>query len=116
MSKRDEARLALGAERPPEELQTPEEHARALGHVTEYQEPFRVRGAPGMKTAYSWQHGAAAQLHGWNQHKLDSAEPFRLSRVAYEAALLAASTADERGNYHPHPAALSPFAPKSEVP
>lgn len=97
------------------ELQTPEEHARALGHAQDVQEPFRMGGGrPGMKQSFSWKHGAAAQLHGWNAHKLHSAEPFKISRADYEAALDAATDADGDGEYTPHPAALSEYAPKSE--
>jgi len=94
---------------------TPEEHARDTGNVRDYQESFKLNGSPGIKPAYTWQHAAAAQLHGWNAHKLHSAEPFTLTREAYSAALDAGATADERGHYTPHPGALSPFAPKSEV-
>lgn len=68
---------------------TPEEHARAAGQVTrEQREPVTFNGEdPG--PAYTWQHAAAAQLHGWNHHKLHDATPLTITREAYEAALKA---------------------------
>lgn len=68
---------------------TPEEHARATGQVlAEEREPVRFNGQhPG--PLYSWQHAAAAQLHGWNHHKLHDATPLKISKAEYEAALKA---------------------------
>jgi hypothetical protein len=80
-----------------EALATPHEHAVALG-------AFRTRklqagavvaaiggGTPNLDE-YSWQHAAAAGLHGWTEHEHHAAEPMRLAAAAYKAALVAAST------------------------
>lgn len=58
----------------------------------------------------AWKHAAAAVLHGWPLHQHHTAAPMELSRGDYEAALEAACTTDELGNYTPHPGALSPHA------
>lgn len=64
--------------------------------------PFDVVGD------FLWEHEAAAVLHGWTLHQHHAGEPFKLSRADYEAALKAAGVTDSKGEYHPHPAALSP--------
>lgn len=76
---------------------TPHEHAVALG-------AFKQRGLRAGSVAltsingqsvstdeYSWQHNAAAALHGWAEHEHHEAKPMHLSAEDYRAALLAAS-------------------------
>jgi hypothetical protein len=70
--------------------------------------PFDVIGD------FLWQHEVAAVLHGWAAHAHHAGEPMRLTRADYESALKAA--APDKGNPTPHPAALSPHAPKPEDP
>ena len=68
---------------------TPEEHARATGQVErEEREPITINGERS-GPAYTWQHAAAAALHGWNHHKLHDAEPLLITQDAYKAALKA---------------------------
>lgn len=71
------------------ESATPEEHAVQAGQLlAAMREPVTFNGVhPG--PAYTWQHAAAAQLHGWNHHKLHDATPLQISRKAYDAALKA---------------------------
>jgi len=52
----------------------------------------------------SWQHNAAAALHGWQQHKHDAAEALSLTEADYRAALKAVEGAPP---LQPHKAALS---------
>ena len=51
---------------------------------------------------------AAEVLHGWTSHSKHTADPLTISRDAFDAALVAVSEADSRGNYTPHAAALAP--------
>ncbi len=95
---------------------TPHEHAVQLGNLApEYNGPrFGSR-----RQRYSWQHEAAAQLHGWARYELDGhPEPFRLSREDYESALKAtAPEAPKKGQPAPpmraHEAAIAK-APKGD--
>ena len=57
-----------------------------------------------------WQHSAAAALHGWDAHVHHVGAPMQLSGEDYFAALVSASEPDAKGNYRPHPGALSPHA------
>lgn len=84
-------------------LATPEEHAAATGQF--FKRPAFTGGqTQGAKPEYR----AAAVLHGWTTHSLHTAEKLLITREAFDAALEAAQTADERGNYTPHRAACSP--------
>lgn len=70
---------------------TPEE----LAEVTENRFALRPNiafgGGSQQQWAFSAAHSSAANdpRYGWNQHNLDSAEPFRLTKTAYVAALKA---------------------------
>lgn len=117
-----------------------EELARLTGNVLANAEKYEliINGQRPLPL-FTWQHAAAAQLHGWNQHKLDSADPLLLTHAEYEAALkvveapvarvvgkdgqkgrrLGAGEKLTEGeslsqDYEPHDAALSPFAPKGD--
>lgn len=94
------------------EIYTPEELAKLTGNVKALPEEARIGGAPGVTQLFSWQHAAAAQLHGWNAHALHTADPFKLARSDYEKALEAACAPDETGRYRAHARALSPYVPK----
>jgi hypothetical protein len=61
---------------------------------------------------FLWEHEAASALHGWASHAHHAGEPIKLTRADYEAALSAAGKTNTHGEYEPHPAALSPHAPK----
>jgi len=101
---------------------TPDELAVLTGNVAEAKGPiaFGEGARPKKQPAYSWQHAAAAQLHGWNAHEHHAGSPIQLSRADYEAALAAASAPVAtlmpngltRTVYEPHKPALSPHAPK----
>jgi len=97
---------------------TPEEWAPTFGQVRPktFEETITmVNGKPfDFVGQFLWQHEAAVVLHGWKLHAHHAGEPFRLSKADYEAALKAASETNEKGEYTPHPAALSPHAPKTE--
>lgn len=69
-----------------DKLLTPEEHARNAGNLAGGGQ------APTFgeeRQRYTWQHEAAAQLHGWEAHKLATVEPLKITRAAYDAALKA---------------------------
>ena len=85
---------------------TPEEHAEATGNVKMLKSRRSINGVSIGKT-YSAGHAAAAQLHGWEAHKAATVEPFKLTREAYELAIVAALEGSE-----PYKDALSQFAPK----
>jgi hypothetical protein len=119
---------------------SPEVHARATGNAVEKKSGLRFGGGrPDKDLTYSWQHAAAAQLHGWAAHEHHTGAAIALTRVDYEAALKAAAepvtryatedgqlgalldqqavarlngTKPTTSRYEPHPAALSPHAPK----
>jgi len=76
---------------PAEALMTPDQHAEALKAVKTVTRSARVNGEPKQFKLYHWQHAAAAALHGWAQHAHHEAEPIKISRKDYEAALKAAS-------------------------
>jgi hypothetical protein len=70
-----------------DKLLTPEEHAQNAGNLV-----TTAGKAPSFgeeRQRYSWQHEAAAQLHGWEAHKLATVEPLKITRAAYDAALKA---------------------------
>lgn len=105
-----------------EERLTVDELAALTGNVTEASAAIRTKARGFRRKAYSWQHNAAAQLHGWSLHAMHSADPMRITRAAYEAALKAAEAPVVRvvkdgrtARYEPHPAACSPFLTKKEA-
>lgn len=67
-----------------------------------------VNGKP-RPAPVSWDHAVADQVHGWTEHGQHSADPLRITREAYEAALQAARTPDDHGNYSAHVAAKSQY-------
>jgi hypothetical protein len=69
---------------------TPAQHAIATGNVEDVAESVRVGGRPDRKPAYSMAHKCADRLHGWALHEYHEAEPIKITREAYEAALKAA--------------------------
>jgi len=101
------------------DLLTPEELAELTGNTRVDTEAFSFGGRPRTSIAYSWQHEAAAQLHGWKDHAHHANESYRLTRIDYEAALKAAAepVKDERTgvtDYQPHRAAMSQYAPAAK--
>lgn len=91
---------------------TPHEHAVATGNhgargAGRGTRVASVGGRAAPASTYSWQHNAAAQLHGWPQHEHHAGAPIRLTREDYELALAAAEAPDPAGEYEPHEAALS---------
>jgi len=87
-----------GSEKPEvHALRGPHEHAVAIGAFRERKERAgAVVAAIGGRTPnlgeYSWQHQAAAALHGWVEHEHHEAKPVDLSLDDYKKALLAASS------------------------
>jgi hypothetical protein len=81
----------------PADLASPHEHAKALGSFRDRASRpgsvvvSSVNGQSVNAGQYSWQHAAAASLHGWAEHEHHEAKPLRLSPDDYKAALLAAS-------------------------
>jgi hypothetical protein len=111
---REEAPVPVVA-KAPETTATPHEHAVAIGKVEPYNEVVKIgpKGSnptPGVRSLYSWDHAAAAALHGWKNHEHHAGAPIQITRAAYESALAAASAPDATGRYVPHPAARSPYA------
>lgn len=88
-------------------LDEPKNWAKKLGKVGK--DPKVSINKKPRPAAFSWDHAAADQIHGWSLHDQHSATPLTITRAAYEAALVKAGNPDERGNYAPHPEALSPF-------
>lgn len=85
------------AEKPGDEMGTPEEHAYATGNgPAKYSGP--IDAAPTTLTfngvtelaRFSVAHECAAILHGWHEHKHHADAPIQLRRKDYEAALKAA--------------------------
>lgn len=74
---------------PAEERLAPAEHAKQTGNV----QPFHGLAVNGERATerFSWQHAAAAQLHGWAEHEHHEGGPILLTRAEYAAALKAAS-------------------------
>lgn len=76
---------------------SPHEHAKALGSFAERKARggsvvvSSLNGQSVSNGVYSWQHAAAAALHGWAEHEHHEAKPIQLSADDYKAALLAAS-------------------------
>jgi hypothetical protein len=125
---------------PPRTHFTPDELAKATGNAEQVKADVRFGGGrPDKELRYSWQHAAAAQLHGWAAHEHHAGAPIALTREDYEAALKAATETVTRlvnkdgspgealdahgcarlngakptvSRYEPHPAALSTHAPK----
>lgn len=93
------------------EKRSPHEHAEAFGHVISGSGP-RFGSEPNGPD-YSWQHRAAAQLHGWLEHEHHEGKPVELSEHDYQAALFAASRTNESGDYTPHKPAMSKHAAKA---
>lgn len=81
----------------PTDLASPHEHAKALGSFGKREARpgsvalTSVNGQSLSTDRYSWQHNAAAALHGWLEHEHHEAKPIELSAEDYKAALLAAS-------------------------
>lgn len=120
---------------------TPAELAVATGNATNRKPGIRMGGGtPQEQPVYSWQHNAAAQLHGWAAHEHHAGAPIQLTPAEYQAALKAASEEVTRvvekdgkpgavvdaasvksingtkplvSRYEPHKAALSPHAPNA---
>jgi hypothetical protein len=65
------------------------DHAVATGNVAASAPAFTFGSS---RQRYSWQHEAAAQLHGWNAHSQHSADPLSISLDDYKAALKAAES------------------------
>lgn len=89
------------------EKRAPEQWAKRLGKVGKnpgVEINKKARPAP-----LSWDHAAADQIHGWSLHGQHTTEPLLLERADYEAALEKAKAPDAKGEYQPHPGALSPF-------
>ena len=120
-----------------EEKLTPEDHAVNAGMLVN---STRAPAFGEERQRYSWQHEAAAQLHGWEAHKLATVEPLTITREAYDAALKAIESTvtrvrsadgtlsepltpekikalkDTSGVVHalePHAAAMSRYSPKA---
>lgn len=95
------------AQNPPADTEKPKgpptihDHAVATGNLAAASPAFTFGSS---RQRYSWQHEAAAQLHGWNAHTQHSAEPFIISRETYLAALKAVESDDLK----PHLPAVSP--------
>jgi|SRR5690606_33851215 len=95
------------------EKRSPAEWAALTGNVLDQHTHVLVGGKAGKAKTLSWQHAAAAQLHGWALHEHHAGKPIALTRAEYEGALKAAtSPCPKKRRYLPHHAALSPFAPK----
>jgi hypothetical protein len=62
----------------------------------------------------SWLFEAASSIHMWSKHEAAFARPMRLTGEDYEAALERAKRPNEKGEYVPHEAALSPIAKVEE--
>lgn len=92
------AKVEPAAPPPPPTLH---DHAMATGNVATSTPAFTFGSS---RQRYSWQHEAAAQLHGWNAHAQHSADPFHISLADYQKALEAAQ-ADEHKAHLP---AVSP--------
>lgn len=78
------------------DIRTPEAHAAVLGEADQ-----SIEGS----IHYSVAHNAAAQMHGWEAHKLATTEAFTLIEGAYQQALQAAMDGSA-----PFASALSPYA------
>ncbi len=94
---------------PSQESETEPEAMPGPAHVRlapeEWRETlFAITGE--LPSADLWKHGAASALHNWGGHAHHQGKPLLLEREAYIAALDAASSTDEKGNYAPHQAAL----------
>jgi hypothetical protein len=85
------------------DIRTPEAHAAVLGEA--------VIDPHTNEIEYSAAHNAAAQMHGWEAHKIATTEAFTLQEGYYQAALVAALAGDV-----PYTSALSPYALAGAVP
>lgn len=85
-----QATISEQAKPAPSSTATPEEHALATGNVESEAESVRIGGRPERRPVFSTAHKCAARLHGWDLHAYHEAEPIKLTRAAYEAALKAA--------------------------
>jgi hypothetical protein len=76
---------------------SPLHHAKAIGAHKERQLKrgdvvvTSVNGQAVDMSVFSWQHNAAAALHGWAEHEHHEAKPVNISLDDYKKALLAAS-------------------------
>ncbi len=99
---------------------SPEEWAGTCGQrrAKSFEETVtRINGKPfDVIGDFLWEHESASVLHGWKLHEHHAGEPMKLSRSEYEAALKAAGITNSKGDYTPHPAALSPHKPKPAAP
>lgn len=89
------------------ELRSPDEWAKAKGHFVKY----KGVADPELGTGdhFSWQHAAAAVMHGWKRHEAQEGAPLQISEADYMAALDAAAPA--KGLPQQHAAAASKHAP-----
>jgi hypothetical protein len=85
----DQGAVPAPAQGEPKAPPTLHDHAVATGNVATSTPAFTFGSS---RQRYSWQHEAAAQLHGWNAHGQHSAEPLIISREDYDAALQAAQS------------------------
>jgi len=90
-------------------LATPEAHAEATNNLLQLKSRRTVNGAS-HGSAFSVNHAAAAQLHGWNAHKQATTGELLISEADYLAALEVAAVGGDA-----HAPALSPYAPKLEA-
>lgn len=95
-------RLAKGGKASPHEL------AQHCGFVTSQLRRALVDGLGADQAVYTWQHNAAAALHGWGAHEYHAGKPFELTLDAYKSALQAVEGPGENGHYMPVKGALSP--------
>lgn len=132
---------SLSTRAEPAAKSTPHEHAVLIGSYKSRRTQAgtlvaSVNGQAPADGEYSWQHAAAAALHGWAEHEHHAGEALKLSAEDYKKALLAASEpvtrivgkdgkpgdktnsedAANRGiqtvtDYEPHAAAVSPHSP-----
>lgn len=91
--------------------QTPDQWAIECGEVLDVRGIMSPAGhSPSNKSAA---HRGAATLHGWELHKMHSAEPLTMTRSDYEAALAAAMAPPPGENcLKAHGPACTPYLPK----
>lgn len=86
---------------------TLDELADATGNKRRLKPGLVLDGVAADTHAYSPEHAAAAQLHGWTAHAHHSVEPLRLKADDYRAAIIAAACSD-KPKLVPHEPALAP--------
>lgn len=88
---------------------TPYDHGRATGEIRDRNTMIFNGSTEPVRSPYF---RAAEQLHGWNAHNQQSSDPLVISRNAFDKAIEAVKTPDERGVYTPHFGALAPHLQK----